>query len=57
MPYIPHGDYMFATGYAKGTQEDYVQHHWLHKELPFESQPTHALRGLIGLPIWEISLK
>lgn len=57
MPYLPPGDYMFATACANGTQEDHVQHHWLHEALSFQSQSTHSVRGLIGLPIREINLK
>jgi lipopolysaccharide transport system ATP-binding protein len=57
MPYLPPGDYIFATACANGTQEEHIQHHWLHEALAFQSQSTHAVGGLIGLPMRDISLK
>ena len=56
MPYLPAGDYMFAVACATGTQEDHVQHHWMHEALAFRSQSTHTVGGLIGLPMRQISL-
>jgi len=56
MPYLPSGDYMFATACANGTQEDHVLHHWMHEALAFQSQSTHAVGGLIGLPMIDINL-
>jgi lipopolysaccharide transport system ATP-binding protein len=56
MPYLPPGDYMFATACANGTQEEHVQHHWLHEALSFKSQSTHAVGGLIGLPMLGVQL-
>jgi len=56
MPYLPPGDYMFATACASGTQEEHIQHHWLHESLSFNSQSTHVVGGLIGLPMLGIQL-
>ena len=56
MPYLPPGDYMFSTAFADGTQEDHVQHHWLHEALPFRSASSHIVYGLIGLPLLESKL-
>jgi lipopolysaccharide transport system ATP-binding protein len=56
MPYLPPGDYMFAAACANGTQEDHVQHHWLHEALSFRSQSNHCVGGLIGLPMSDIQL-
>jgi lipopolysaccharide transport system ATP-binding protein len=57
MPYLPPGDYMFSTACANGTQEEHVQHHWLHEALSFRSQSSHTVGGLIGLPMQSITLK
>jgi lipopolysaccharide transport system ATP-binding protein len=57
MPYLPPGDYMLATTCANGTQENHVQHHWLHDALSFRSQSSHVVGGLIGLPMISIALK
>ena len=56
MPYLPPGDYMFATACANGSQDDHVQHHWLHDALSFRSQSSHVVGGLIGLPMISIAL-
>lgn len=56
MPYLPPGDYMFATACANGTQDNHVQHHWLHEALPFKSQTSHIVYGLMGLPMLETKL-
>jgi lipopolysaccharide transport system ATP-binding protein len=56
MPYLPAGDYMFTVACATGTQENHVQHHWMHEALAFRSQSTHNVGGLIGLPMRQIQL-
>jgi lipopolysaccharide transport system ATP-binding protein len=56
MPYLPAGDYMFAVACATGTQEEHVQHHWLHEALTIRSQSTHTVGGLIGLPMRNVSI-
>jgi lipopolysaccharide transport system ATP-binding protein len=56
MPYLPAGDYMFAVACATGTQEDHIQHHWMHEALAFRSQSTHTVGGLIGLPMSKIEM-
>jgi len=56
MPFLPSGDYMFYAACANGTQEDHVQHHWVHEALAFRSESSHAVGGLVGLPMLEIIL-
>jgi lipopolysaccharide transport system ATP-binding protein len=56
MPYLPPGDYMFATACANGTQEDHVQHHYLHEALTFRSESSHVVFGLMGLPLLDSTL-
>jgi lipopolysaccharide transport system ATP-binding protein len=56
IPYLPAGNYMFAVACASGTQENHVQHHWLHEALSFCAQSTHSVGGLIGIPMREVSL-
>lgn len=56
MPYLPPGDYMFATACANGSLEKHTQHHWLHEALPFRSQSSHIVWGLLGIPILESNL-
>ena len=56
MPYLPPGDYMFATAFANGTPDGHVQHHWLFEALSFRSLSSHVVYGLIGIPMLESSL-
>lgn len=56
MPYLPAGDYAFSAAVAEGTQEEHIQHHWMHDSLIFKSQSTHVCGGLIGLPMTKIYL-
>jgi len=56
MPYLPAGNYMFAVACASGTQDDHIQHHWLHEALNFSAKSTHSVGGLIGIPMQEILL-
>jgi lipopolysaccharide transport system ATP-binding protein len=56
MPFLPPGDYMFYAACANGTQEDHVQHHWVHDALAFRSESSHTVGGLVGLPMLEIIL-
>jgi lipopolysaccharide transport system ATP-binding protein len=56
MPYLPTGDYSVVIGLAEGTQESHVQHHWVDDALFFRVHTTHVARGLIGIPMLDISL-
>jgi len=56
MPYLPAGDYMFCVACAAGTQQEHIQHHWMHDALGFRSQSSHAVGGLIGLPMLSIQM-
>lgn len=57
MPYLPVGDYMYCVGCANGTQENHVQHHWMHEALAFRSQTAHTIGTLVGIPMRSISLE
>lgn len=57
MPLLPKGDYSIAVAIANGTQEDHVQHHWIHDALLFTSHNTATATGLIGIPMKKINMK
>lgn len=57
MPYLPPGNYMFCVACANGTQDDHIQHQWLHEALSLSSQSCHQIGGLIGLPMLGIELE
>jgi len=56
MPYLPTGDYAICAAIADGTQTDHVQHHWLDDALFFRVTSSHVAKGLVGIPMIDISL-
>lgn len=57
MPILPLGDYVVTVAIANGTQEQHVQHHWVHDALVLKSLATSLSTGLIGLPMHKINLQ
>jgi lipopolysaccharide transport system ATP-binding protein len=56
MPILPAGDYAIDVAIAEGTQEQHVQHHWIHSALLFKSESSSVTTGLIGVPMTHIGL-
>lgn len=56
LPVLPSGDYSISPAIADGTQEDHVQHHWLHDALMVRVNATSICHGLVGIPMREMSL-
>ncbi|NMM77922.1 ABC transporter ATP-binding protein [Rhodococcus sp. SRB_17] len=56
MPRMPVGDYTITVALADGTQQEHIQHHWIHDALQFKSESTSASAGLVGIPMRHISL-
>ncbi len=56
LPRLPTGSYSISPAIADGTQENHIQHHWLHDALIIKVHATSACFGLVGLPIRKISL-
>jgi lipopolysaccharide transport system ATP-binding protein len=57
MPRLPVGDYSFVTAIAEGTNEEHVQHHWIHDALLIKSHCSSVNQGLVGLPMNGIALE
>jgi len=57
MPVMRQGDYTISVAIAEGTQQDHVQHHWLHEALAFHVHPKTICLGLMGVPMNDIRLK
>jgi lipopolysaccharide transport system ATP-binding protein len=57
MPRLAAGDYSVSVAIANGTQEDHVQHHWIHDAIYFKSESTSVATGLMGVPMSTIELK
>jgi lipopolysaccharide transport system ATP-binding protein len=56
MPILPVGDYSINAAIASGTQDQHVQHHWMHDAVLFKSESTSASTGLVGIPMLGIGL-
>ena len=57
MPILPAGTYSVTVAVANGTQQDHVQHHWIHDALFFKSESSMVATGLVGIPMLRISLE
>lgn len=57
MPYLPKGDYVITIALAEGTQDDHIQHQWVHEAVLLRSESSHVSGGLIGLPMEQIELE
>jgi len=56
MPRLAKGDYSITVAVADGTQDEHVQHHWIHDALVFKSASTSVAGGLIGIPMRSIEM-
>lgn len=56
MPILPSGDYSVHVAIANGTQNQHVQHHWIHDAVLFKSESSSVATGLIGIPMQHIRL-
>ena len=56
MPFLPTGDFSITAAVADGTQEDSAPQHWIDDAMFFKVYTSHIARGLIGVPMLEISL-
>lgn len=54
MPIIPVGDYSICAAIAEGTQNEHVQHHWIHDALIVRSHSSSVCTGLVGIPMHKI---
>lgn len=57
MPRLAAGEYSLSVAVANGTQQDHVQHHWIHDAIYFKSESTSVATGLMGVPMSKIDLK
>ena len=57
MPVLPVGDYAFAIAVAEGTQEDHVQHNWVHSALGLHVVASSCATGVRAVPMQRISFE
>jgi lipopolysaccharide transport system ATP-binding protein len=56
MPALAPGEYTVTAAIAEGTQQDHVQHHWLHEALSFRIHSSGVCAGLLCVPMTKITL-
>jgi lipopolysaccharide transport system ATP-binding protein len=56
LPVLPTGDYSFSVALAEGSQDNHVQHHWLHEALVVRVHASSICFGLVGVPMKKIML-
>ncbi|MBV6470664.1 ABC transporter ATP-binding protein [Nitrospirales bacterium NOB] len=49
LPMLQPGEYSLSVALADGTQEQHVQHHWIHDAWSFTSAPSESCFGLLGV--------
>ncbi len=57
MPVLHPGDYAMSVALADGTQQQHVQHHWIHDALAFTSAPTEPCFGLFAVELVHAGLR
>ncbi len=57
MPRLPSGEYSIGVAIADGTQDDHIQHHWMHDAVLFKSESSSVSSGLVGIPMQDITLQ
>lgn len=57
LPLLATGDYTLTVALAAGTQQDHVQHHWVHDILSFKSMADPHLSGLFTLQQTALSIE
>lgn len=56
MPILPVGDYSITVALAEGSQQNHIQHHWIHDALMMKSHSSSASTGLVGVPMSNINM-
>lgn len=56
MPILANGEYSISIAVADGSQSSHVIHQWLHDAIMLASHSSSVSTGLIGIPMFDISL-
>lgn len=56
LPVLPTGDYSITVAIAEGSQDNHVQHHWMHDALIIRVHASSVCFGLVGIPMKKITL-
>jgi lipopolysaccharide transport system ATP-binding protein len=56
LPILPSSDYSISPAVAAGTQEEHIQHHWMHDALMLRVHASSICLGLVGIPMKKITI-
>lgn len=56
MPILPAGEYSVTVAIADGTQQEHIQHQWIHDAMILKSASSSVCTGLVGVPMLAISM-
>jgi lipopolysaccharide transport system ATP-binding protein len=56
MPTLPSGDYSITVAIGEGSQQEHIQHHWIHDALIMKSHSSSVCTGLVGIPMNNIEI-
>ena len=56
MPFLPAGDYAFSVAIASGSNQEHIQHQWIHEALMIKSLSSNVHADVMGVPMASISL-
>jgi lipopolysaccharide transport system ATP-binding protein len=56
MPALAEGDYTLGAAIASGTQQQHLQHHFVHEVLAIHIRPPRQAEGLLSVPFSEVTL-
>ena len=56
MPILATGSYSISPAIAEGTQDDHVQHHWIHDALILQVHASSVCFGVFAVPMKSITL-
>ncbi len=57
VPRLQAGQYSITVAIANGTQDEHIQHHWIHDAIYFKSESSSVTGGLIGIPMSTVELQ
>ena len=57
LPLLPPGDYSINVAIAEGTQDDHIQHEWMHDALLFRVETSSVRHSLVGIPMRRVELR
>lgn len=56
LPVLPTGDYSITVAVAEGSQDNHVQHHWMHDALIVRVHASSVSLGLVGIPMKKVTM-